>query len=119
MIEELEQLRTYECDALTGRRSIPELVVLPRSTREVKAMAALCAAHRVPFVARGAGTGLRGALPVEGGSRRTGPSVRSRPLSHATVLLGWSDPFGVPAPVALQAGFEAIGTRRNPVAAGE
>ena len=63
-----EQLRTYECDALTGHRAMPERVVLPSSAQEVQAVLRLCHAHGVPFVARGAGTGLSGgALPVAGG----------------------------------------------------
>src|SRR3954463_12828970 len=68
LIREPEQLRTYECDALTGHRAVPELVVLPRSAEDVQAVVRLCHEHRVPFVARGAGTGLSGgALPVAGG----------------------------------------------------
>jgi glycolate oxidase len=68
LITEPEQLRTYECDALTGHRAVPELVVLPRSAADVQAVVRLCHEHRVPFVARGAGTGLSGgALPVAGG----------------------------------------------------
>jgi glycolate oxidase len=68
VIAEPEQLRTYECDALTGHRAVPELVVLPASAAEVQAVVRLCHAHRVPFVARGAGTGLSGgALPVADG----------------------------------------------------
>jgi glycolate dehydrogenase FAD-linked subunit len=68
VIGELAQLRTYECDALTGHRAIPELVVLPASAGDVQALVELCARHGVPFVARGAGTGLSGgALPVAGG----------------------------------------------------
>ncbi len=68
VISELEQLRTYECDALTGHRAIPELVVLPETAEQVRELVALCHLHRVPFVARGAGTGLSGgALPVVGG----------------------------------------------------
>jgi glycolate oxidase len=68
VISELEQLRTYECDALTGHRAIPELVLLPDTAEQVRELVALSHAHRVPFVARGAGTGLSGgALPVVGG----------------------------------------------------
>jgi glycolate oxidase len=68
VISEPEQLRTYECDALTGHRAVPELVVLAGSAAEVQAVVALCAQHGVPFVARGAGTGLSGgALPVADG----------------------------------------------------
>lgn len=58
----------YECDASTAFKSIPEAVVLPRSTEEVAAVVRLCGLHDVPFVARGAGTGLSaGATPHDGG----------------------------------------------------
>src|SRR3989337_555353 len=52
------QLRTYECDGLTGYRVAPALVVLPGSTEEVQAAVQICGEAGVPFVARGAGTGL-------------------------------------------------------------
>jgi glycolate oxidase len=62
------QLRTYECDGLTGFREIPALVLLPSSTEEVAAAVSLCAEAELPFVARGAGTGLSGgAVPVARG----------------------------------------------------
>src|SRR5262245_62176424 len=68
VISEPEQLRTYECDALTGHRAMPELVVLPATAEHVQAVVRLCHEHRVPFVARGAGPGLSGgALPVAHG----------------------------------------------------
>ena len=68
VVTEPEQLRVYECDGLTGHRAIPELVVLPGSTEEVQAVVRACHRERVPFVARGAGTGLSGgATPVAGG----------------------------------------------------
>jgi glycolate oxidase len=68
VIEEPEQLRTYECDGLTGHRVMPSLVVLPESTEQVQAVVRACHAAGVPFVARGAGTGLSGgALPVADG----------------------------------------------------
>ena len=67
-IREPEQLRTYECDGLTGHRVVPALVALPGSVDEVQAVVRLCNAERIPFVARGAGTGLSGgALPVAEG----------------------------------------------------
>ena len=68
VISEPEQLRVYECDGLTGHRAVPELVVLPASTEEVQAVVRVCHRERVPFVARGAGTGLSGgATPFAGG----------------------------------------------------
>ncbi len=67
-IREREQLRTYECDGLTGHRVVPSLVALPGSVEEVQAVVRLCNEERIPFVARGAGTGLSGgALPVADG----------------------------------------------------
>jgi glycolate oxidase len=68
VITEPEQLRVYECDGLTGHRAVPELVVLPRTTEEVQVVVRACHAASVPFVARGAGTGLSGgATPLAGG----------------------------------------------------
>src|SRR3954469_22053724 len=68
LVREPEQLRTYECDGLTGHRVVPALVVLAASTADVQAVVRACHEHRVPFVARGAGTGLSGgALPVAEG----------------------------------------------------
>jgi glycolate dehydrogenase FAD-linked subunit len=68
VITEPEQLRVYECDGLTGHRAIPEVVVLPGSTDEVQAVVRACDREDVPFVARGAGTGLSGgATPLAGG----------------------------------------------------
>jgi glycolate oxidase len=60
-----EELMVYECDGYTLERSRPELVVLPRSTREVAAIVGLCNRHGLCFVPRGAGTGLSGGcLPI-------------------------------------------------------
>ncbi|HEU0246256.1 MAG TPA: FAD-linked oxidase C-terminal domain-containing protein [Gaiellaceae bacterium] len=68
VITEPEQLRVYECDGLTGHRAVPELVVLPGSTEDVQTVLRACHRERVPFVARGAGTGLSGgATPMAGG----------------------------------------------------
>jgi glycolate oxidase len=64
VVAEPAQLGTYQCDGLTGARVTPGLVVLPTSTEEVAAVVRACARDGVPFVARGAGTGLSGgALP--------------------------------------------------------
>jgi len=62
------QLQTYECDGLTNFRVLPGAVVLPRSADQVQAVVRFCARHKIPFVSRGAGTGLSGgALPAAGG----------------------------------------------------
>lgn len=63
-----EELRTYESDALTYFRQLPRAVVLPDTTEQVQGILRLCHREKIPFVARGAGTGLSGgALPVEDG----------------------------------------------------
>ena len=68
VISDPAELRTYECDGLTGYRVVPALVVLPESTEQVAAAVRLCAREQIPFVARGAGTGLSGgAVPVADG----------------------------------------------------
>src|ERR1700754_4139936 len=68
VISDPVQCRAYECDGLTGYRVVPGLVLLPRDAAQVAAAVRVCAEHGVPFVARGAGTGLSGgALPVADG----------------------------------------------------
>jgi glycolate oxidase len=68
VVTERAQLRTYECDGLTAYRCIPGLVVLPETAEQVAYVVRRCADLSVPFVARGAGTGLSGgALPVATG----------------------------------------------------
>src|SRR5438105_733299 len=66
VIDRPEALLVYECDGYTLERAAPEVVVLPRTPAEVAAVLRLLAAERIPFVPRGAGTGLSGGtLPVE------------------------------------------------------
>ncbi len=68
VISDPAALRTYESDALTGYRAVPQAVVLPATTAEVAAAVRVCEHHAIPFVARGAGTGLSGgAVPVADG----------------------------------------------------
>jgi len=62
------ELRTYESDGLLQYRALPAAAVLPGSAEEVAAVVRACARAGVPFVARGAGSGLSGgALPVADG----------------------------------------------------
>ncbi len=68
LIIERNQLQTYECDGLAALRSLPAAVVLPRSSAQLQAVVGICARHGIPFVGRGAGTGLSGgALPDDRG----------------------------------------------------
>ncbi|MFN3822519.1 MAG: FAD-linked oxidase C-terminal domain-containing protein [Pseudorhodobacter sp.] len=60
-----EELRAYECDALTAYRCPPLVAVLPRTTDEVAAVLRICHDMGVPVVPRGSGTSLAGgALPT-------------------------------------------------------
>jgi glycolate oxidase len=68
VLTDAEDLRPYECDGLSAYRRLPLAVVLPETIEQVRAILVTCTEHRVPVVARGAGTGLSGgALPVENG----------------------------------------------------
>ena len=63
-----DQLLPYECDGLTLHSAIPSAVVLPRDTDEIARVVRACRRFGVPFVPRGAGTGLSGgAIAMEGG----------------------------------------------------
>lgn len=63
-----EELRPYECDALSAYRQLPLIAVLPETVKQVQRILRLCSARKVPVVARGAGTGLSGgALPLANG----------------------------------------------------
>ena len=68
LVSSPEELHTYECDGLTNFRVMPLAVLLPSDTKQVQAIVRVCHRERIPFVARGSGTGLSGgALPVENG----------------------------------------------------
>ncbi|MFC0498981.1 FAD-binding protein [Streptomyces mutabilis] len=98
---------------------MPTLVALPASAAEVAAVVAVCAHRGIPFVARGAGTGLSGgALPVADGvvislqrlrrvlevdpaNRRAvvEPGVTNREISRAAAPYG---PYFAPDPSSQQ-----------------
>jgi glycolate oxidase len=68
LVSSPEELHTYECDGLTHFRVLPRAVLLPSSTEQVQSIVRICHREKIPFVARGSGTGLSGgALPVENG----------------------------------------------------
>ncbi|MEA2094567.1 MAG: FAD-binding protein, partial [Pseudomonadota bacterium] len=63
-----EDLRPYECDALSAYSKLPMVVVIPETLDQVQTLLKLSSDHNVPVVARGAGTGLSGgALPRSDG----------------------------------------------------
>ena len=59
---------TYAMDGLPTHRRVPDLVVLPGSREELIAVVRLLAALGLPFVPRGAGTGLSGGALADEGS---------------------------------------------------
>ncbi len=68
VLHDIEDVRPFECDGLSVYRQLPMVVVLPETVEEVQRIVRLCHEHKVPVVARGAGTGLSGgALPLENG----------------------------------------------------
>ncbi|MGE3288530.1 MAG: FAD-linked oxidase C-terminal domain-containing protein [Pseudonocardia sp.] len=91
VLDDPTQLRAYECDGLTGYRVVPSLVLLPRTAEAAAAAVRVCARAGVPFVARGAGTGLSGgALPVADGVvvslQRLRSIVEVDPLNRRAVV---------------------------------
>ncbi|UCF69008.1 MAG: FAD-binding protein [Acidobacteriota bacterium] len=63
-----EQRITYECDGHTLARRAPDAIIFPDTTDEVVEAVRICRRFDVPFLARGAGTGLSGgAVAAEGG----------------------------------------------------
>lgn len=67
VLQSRADLILYEFDA-SLERSTPEAVVLPGTVGEVAAIVALANREGVPYVARGAGTGLSGgSVPIAGG----------------------------------------------------
>lgn len=85
-------LRTYECDGLTGFRVVPRAVVLAETTEDVRHAVLTCRDFGVPYVARGAGTGLSGGRC----RRRTASSSlcsgcgRSSKSIHAICAPSWN-----------------------------
>src|ERR671935_143505 len=60
-------LMIYEYDGSIDK-AVPDAVVLPSSAEQVAAIVRLCNRERIPYTARGAGTGLSGGcIPLEGG----------------------------------------------------
>ncbi|GIN19142.1 FAD-linked oxidase C-terminal domain-containing protein [Siminovitchia fordii] len=61
------ELAAYDCDGFTIQKHLPKAVVFPQNTEEVAAVVKYCSVNNLPFLARGAGTGLSGgAIPING-----------------------------------------------------
>ena len=68
VIDQPDELRVYESDALTAYRQPPMLAVLPETTDQVSRILAYCHGEGIKVVPRGSGTSLSGgALPLADG----------------------------------------------------
>lgn len=62
-----EDLLAYECDGFTLVKGKPRAVVFPKDAQEVSSIVKFLNKENIPFIARGAGTGLSGgAIPLGG-----------------------------------------------------
>jgi glycolate oxidase len=85
------ELATYECDGLTQFRARPAFAVLAGSREDVQRVVRECAGLKLPFVARGSGTGLSGgSVPHADGALLVTSRMRAvlevRPQDHCAVL---------------------------------
>src|SRR5580765_4526537 len=68
VLSDPDELLVYESDGLTLFRALADFVVFPTTAEHVSALVKVAGREGLPFVARGAGTGLSGGcLPAEGG----------------------------------------------------
>ena len=61
------ELELYSFDGLQLHKAIPGCVVLPESTEEISWIVKQCNKFKIPFVPRGAGTGLSGGAVISEG----------------------------------------------------
>ena len=65
IVSRTTELKVYECDGWTVEKSVPDVLLLPRSTAQLSAILAALHRRKIAFVPRGAGTGLSGGcLPL-------------------------------------------------------
>ena len=68
VLSDPDELLVYESDGLTLFRALADFVAFPTTAEHVSAIVKVANREALPFVARGAGTGLSGGcLPAEGG----------------------------------------------------
>ena len=73
VLDRPSDLLVYARDASAMGGPRPGAVVFPRSAGQVSEIVKLCQARAVPYVPRGAGTGLSGGCVADGGGRCRGP----------------------------------------------
>ncbi|HEV8132643.1 MAG TPA: FAD-linked oxidase C-terminal domain-containing protein [Acidobacteriota bacterium] len=68
IVGDASELLLYECDGLTFHRRPPHLVVFVQTAQQISDVVKVANRYRIPFLPRGAGTGLSGgAIPIQGG----------------------------------------------------
>ena len=68
VLAEPEEMLAYECDGFAFHRHTPDAVLMVANREEISRIVQFALANNIPFVPRGAGTGLSGgALPRFGG----------------------------------------------------
>ncbi|MEX2414760.1 MAG: FAD-linked oxidase C-terminal domain-containing protein [Paenibacillaceae bacterium] len=60
VLHQYEELVAYECDGYTIHKGLPSVVLFPANTEQVASAVKYMAEHQIPFIPRGAGTGLSG-----------------------------------------------------------
>ena len=91
MLSDPDELLVYESDGLTLFRALADFVVFPTTADQVSAVVRLANRERLPFVARGAGTGLSGGAAAEGGMVVSLKRM-NRMLGWTTKRLAWVQP---------------------------
>ena len=61
VLEDEDEIRPYESDALPAYQQLPLIVVLPETTAQISQILKFCHQNNVKIVPRGSGTGLTGA----------------------------------------------------------
>lgn len=67
VISSQEELLVYDADGFTMNKALPDAVVFPKDTEEVQEVVKILAKNEIPFVPRGAGTGLSGGCLTSSG----------------------------------------------------
>jgi glycolate oxidase len=67
ILHRYEQLIAYDCDGYTIQRALPKAVVFPKNTAEVVSLVKYLHQNKIPFLPRGAGTGLSGGATAVNG----------------------------------------------------
>ena len=68
VVTDEESLENYSHDETENLHFLPDIVIKPRTAKEISEVMKICNANKIPVTPRGAGTGLSGgALPHKGG----------------------------------------------------